>query len=116
MVSKTAKGLLIMIDPDVNVFGNKGFLHWLSPNVDLSNEKAAVPATGGNMVKYFQPTPAVGDPPHHYTFLLYSQPEKYVAPAKFPSSLGFNVTAFAATAGLGQPKAATFMLVEQKRS
>jgi hypothetical protein len=47
-----------MIDPDVSIGGRKvTYLHWLSPNVDLSEEKAVVPITGANIVKYFQPSP-----------------------------------------------------------
>jgi phosphatidylethanolamine-binding protein len=118
MISSKAKGLLIMIDPDVSIGGRKiTYLHWLSPNVDLSNEKAVVPTSGDNMVKYFQPSPPAGDPPHRYTFLLYSQPDNFSIPAKFAnlqrSVLGFNVNAFATAAGLGQPKAASFMQVER---
>jgi phosphatidylethanolamine-binding protein (PEBP) family uncharacterized protein len=118
MISSTAKGLLVMIDPDVNLFGRKmTYLHWLSPNLDLSKDKAVVPAATGNMVKYFQPSPPAGDPPHRYTFLLYAQPANFTVPPKYPnlqqSVLGFDLNAFAAAAGLGQPKAATFMQVQR---
>jgi phosphatidylethanolamine-binding protein (PEBP) family uncharacterized protein len=71
-----------------------------------------VPTTGGNIVPYFQPSPPAGDPPHRYTFILYSQPANFTAPPK-QSALGFDVNAFAKAAGLGQPKAATFMQVQR---
>ena len=118
MISSTAKGLLIMIDPDVKI-GSRimTYLHWLIPDVDLSKEKAVVPTTGANIVKYFQPSPPAGDPPHRYTFLLYSQPDNFKIPAKYStlstSVLGFDPVAFAAAAGLGEPKAATFMQVQR---
>jgi phosphatidylethanolamine-binding protein (PEBP) family uncharacterized protein len=118
MVSSTAKGVLVMIDPDVNLGGRKfTYLHWLSPNVDLSGEKAIVPTTSSNMVKYFQPSPPAGDPPHRYTFLLYAQPNNFTIPPKYASLqmsvLGFDLDVFATAAGLGQPKAATFMQVQR---
>jgi phosphatidylethanolamine-binding protein (PEBP) family uncharacterized protein len=118
MISSKAKGLIIVIDPDVSIGGRKvTYLHWLSPNVDLSGEKASVPATSANMVKYFEPSPPAGDPPHRYTFLLYSQPDGFSVPVQYASlqrsALGFNVTAFASAAGLGQPKAAIFMQVQR---
>ena len=118
MISNTAKGLLVMIDPDVKIGGRKiNYLHWLTPNVNLSNEKAVVPTTGESMVKYFQPSPPAGDPPHRYTFLLYSQPDNFKIPPKYTnmqqSVLGFDLNAFATAAGLDQPKAATFMQVQR---
>jgi len=120
LISSKSKGLLIMIDPDVrSAGGNVTYLHWLSPNVDLSKEKAVVPTTGANFVKYFQPTPPRGDPHHRYTFLLYAQPDAFSIPAKYSNLqrkvFAFNVTDFAAAAGLGQPKAATFMKVKQDK-
>jgi phosphatidylethanolamine-binding protein (PEBP) family uncharacterized protein len=76
-----------------------------------------VPTTGSNIVKYFQPSPPVGDPPHRYTFLLYAQPNNFTIPPKYSSLaigiLGFNPVAFANAAGLGEPKAATFMQVQR---
>jgi phosphatidylethanolamine-binding protein (PEBP) family uncharacterized protein len=116
MISSTAKGLLIMIDPDINMGDRKTtYLHWLIPDVDLSHEKAAVPTTGSNIVSYLQPSPPAGDPPHRYTFLLYSQPGNFSIPSEFATlqlfTLGFDVSAFATAARLGQPKAATFMQV-----
>jgi phosphatidylethanolamine-binding protein (PEBP) family uncharacterized protein len=116
MISSTEKGLLIMFDPDVNLFGMNGFLHWLSPNVDLSKDKAIIPAATGNVVKYFQPSPPAKDPPHRYTFLLYAQPANFTVPPKYSNLqaavFGFNLSTFATAAGLGQPKAATFMQVK----
>jgi phosphatidylethanolamine-binding protein (PEBP) family uncharacterized protein len=118
MVSSTAKGLLIMIDPDVSLGGRKfTYLHWLVPDVDLSKEKATVPTNGSNIVKYFQPSPPAGDPPHRYTFLLYSQPGNFSIPPKYANLqlavLGFDVNTFATATGLSQPKAANFMQVQR---
>jgi phosphatidylethanolamine-binding protein (PEBP) family uncharacterized protein len=118
MTSSTEKGLLIMIDPDVKFGSTKmTYLHWLIPDVDLSKETAVIPSTGTNIVKYFQPSPPAGDPPHRYTFLLYAQPKGFTIPAKYSnlamSVLGFDPVAFATAAGLGEPKAATFMQVQR---
>jgi phosphatidylethanolamine-binding protein (PEBP) family uncharacterized protein len=118
MISSTAKGVLVMIDPDVKLGSTTfNYLHWLIPDVDLSKDKAVVPTSGANFVKYFQPSPPAGDPPHRYHFLLYSQPKDFKVPAKYSSLsksvLGFDLAAFAAAAGLGEPKAATYMLVQR---
>jgi phosphatidylethanolamine-binding protein (PEBP) family uncharacterized protein len=107
-----------MIDPDVKIAGRTmTYLHWLIPDVDLSKEKAVIPTTGANFVKYFQPSPPAGDPPHRYTFLLYKQPNDFKIPPKYPnlamSVLAFDPVAFAEAAGLGEPKAATFMQVQR---
>ena len=118
MISSTAKGLIVMIDPDVKIGGKSvNYLHWLKPNVNLSAKEAAVPTTNDNSVRYFQPSPPANDPPHKYTFLLYSQPENFKIPAKYSklqsSVLGFDLNAFATAAGLDQPKAATYMQVQR---
>jgi phosphatidylethanolamine-binding protein len=116
LISSTGKGLLIMIDPDVTLAGSKRpYLHWLIPNVDLSNETANVPTTGSNIVPYFQPTPPAADAAHRYTFLLYSQPNNFQISSK-PKVLGFDVNAFATASGLGQPKAGSYMLVKNEAS
>jgi phosphatidylethanolamine-binding protein (PEBP) family uncharacterized protein len=122
MISSTGKGLLIMIDPDVAILGTakRPYLHWLIPNVDLSNETANVPTTGSNIVPYFQPSPAAGDAAHRYTFLLYSQPNNFQISSKYSNlkqkALGFDVNAFATASGLGQPKAGSYMLVKMDAS
>ena len=117
MISGTAKGLLVMVDLDVPR-GNKRVtnLHWLAPNVDMSNVKAAVP-NAGDVVTYRQPSPPAGDTPHRYVYLLYAQPANFSPPQPVTNlqqnRLGFDVNAFATSAGLGQPVAANFIMVEQ---
>ncbi|KAF2428606.1 PEBP-like protein [Tothia fuscella] len=118
LISPTTKGLLILIDPDVNILGSKvNYLHWLIPNIDLSTEKLTIPTTGSNIVKYFQPSPPMGDPPHRYTFLLYVQPATFTIPAQYANLqsrvLSFDVKAFAGATGLGEPKAGSYMLVQR---
>ncbi|KAF2673437.1 PEBP-like protein [Microthyrium microscopicum] len=87
------------------------YLHWLSPDVDLSGDKAKVPTSGASFVKYFQPSPPASDPPHRYTFLLYAQPADFKMP-KLASPLAFDLVSFAKAAGIGEPKAGTFMQVQ----
>ncbi|EKM75533.1 hypothetical protein AGABI1DRAFT_132198 [Agaricus bisporus var. burnettii JB137-S8] len=61
-----------------------------------------------------QPTPPAGSDAHRYIFLLFEQPEGFndqtVVTPETPISL-FNISAFAAEVGLGDPIAGTFMLV-----
>ncbi|KAF7767885.1 hypothetical protein Agabi119p4_7128 [Agaricus bisporus var. burnettii] len=73
----------------------------------LSNSTAAVSG-------FRQPTPPAGSDAHRYIFLLFEQPEGFndqtVVTPETPISL-FNISAFAAEVGLGDPIAGTFMLV-----
>ncbi|KAG6877102.1 hypothetical protein C0993_010244 [Termitomyces sp. T159_Od127] len=64
--------------------------------------------------EFLQPTPPAGSDAHRYIFLLFNQPVSFnaqtlVTPTT-PIEL-FNISAFAAATGLGDPIAGTFMLV-----
>jgi phosphatidylethanolamine-binding protein len=106
-----------MIDLDVGIGGQRRTnLHWLAPNVDISNAVAKVP-TEGNIVPYRPPTPPKGDTPHRYVFLLYSQPANFSNPPQFASipqnRIGFDIVAYGTAAGLGVPLAANYIQVQQ---
>jgi phosphatidylethanolamine-binding protein len=117
MISNTTKGLIAMIDLDVlRDSERKTNLHWLAPNVDISKASAIVPADG-NIVPYRPPNPKAGDIPHRYVFLLYSQFASFIHPRQFANitenRIGFDINSYATAAGLGQPRAANFIQVQQ---
>ncbi|KDN45026.1 hypothetical protein RSAG8_05199, partial [Rhizoctonia solani AG-8 WAC10335] len=67
--------------------------------------------------EYRAPTPPVGSGPHRYVALLYSQPKNFDVSSLSASDIRlFNISAFAARAGLGEPLAGTFLTVEQKNT
>lgn len=71
---------------------------------------------------YLQPNPGVGDIPHDYILLLFAQPANLSLaaigygdidpPASTNDRIGFNITDFAAKAGLGSPLAANYFRVQ----
>jgi hypothetical protein len=97
-------------------------LHWFVPNVPLVTGVLSppVPSNSTPGAMYLQPSPPIGDIPHRYVLLLFAQPENFTVPAAFPISppastanrIGFNVSAFAEAAGLGQPFAAHWFSVQ----
>jgi phosphatidylethanolamine-binding protein (PEBP) family uncharacterized protein len=99
MISSTAKALLVMIDLDVPRNNQRVTnLHWLAPNVDISNAQAVVPNTAV-LATYLQPSPPPGDTAHRYVYLMYAQPGNFSTPAQFQNvqkaRLGFDINAFA---------------------
>lgn len=105
-----------MVDSDVPRNGTRvQLLHWLVSNVTLgSNGTLAFPGPGE--APYRQPSPPVGDSPHQYTFVLFTQPANFSVPAAFSAVLEsrvfFNTTAFASAADLGTPFAANSIRVQ----
>ncbi|KDN45027.1 hypothetical protein RSAG8_05200, partial [Rhizoctonia solani AG-8 WAC10335] len=74
----------------------------------LQNSTAAVSP-------YFPPNPPVGSGAHRYIALLYAQPSNFdVASLNTTQFAKFNISSFAASAGLGEPLAGTFLTVEQR--
>ncbi|ORY12032.1 phosphatidylethanolamine-binding protein, partial [Clohesyomyces aquaticus] len=114
------KAVLFMVDTDVPRNGTRiQLLHWLVSNVTLSagngtSGALSIPSTAE--ATYRQPSPPVGDIPHHYTFVLYPQPADFAVPAQFTDILqtraGFNFSAFVAAAGLSNPLAANYIQVQ----
>jgi phosphatidylethanolamine-binding protein (PEBP) family uncharacterized protein len=118
----TGKAVLFLIDLDVPRNGTRvNLLHWFAPDV-------LQPASGGPLTvlitsgaPYLQPNPPVGDSPHRYVFLLYSQPSNFTVPTAFANinpptnttaRVGFNLTNFVKAAGLSIPLAANFITVQ----
>ena len=74
-----------------------------------------------NGTSYAQPSPPVGDSPHRYIFILFTQPANFSFPANFTafntpqpaSRVGFNLTQFVADARIGgAPIAANYIQVQ----
>ncbi|KAF2007997.1 PEBP-like protein [Amniculicola lignicola CBS 123094] len=117
--TSTGQGVLLMVDSDVPRNGTRvQLLHWLVSGVTLSEESNSssliIPSPGE--AEYRQPSPPVGDSPHAYTFVLFSQPENFSVPAQFndvlQSRVFFNTSAFVAAAGLGDAIAANYIQVQ----
>jgi hypothetical protein len=109
-----------MVDLDVPLNGSRvQLLHWMAANVTLASSNSSgatllnVPA---GVVPYIQPSPPVGDVPHAYTFVLFSQPANFSIPAQYAglaqNRIAFNTSQFLKDAGLGQPLAANYMRVQ----
>ncbi|KAF2466701.1 PEBP-like protein [Lindgomyces ingoldianus] len=116
--TSTGKAILFMVDSDVPRNGTRvQLLHWLVSNVTLSAQNSSVldiPTPGE--APYRQPSPPVGDIPHAYTFVLFSQPENFSIPAQFNDVLQtrvlFDISAFIAATGLQDPIAANYIQVQ----
>jgi hypothetical protein len=97
-----------MVDLDVPRNGTRiQLLHWLASNVTVTgtNDSSLV-VPSPSEADYLPPSPPVGDIPHAYTFILFSQPEGFSIPETFAdtsSRIGFNVSEFVTSHGLSQP-------------
>jgi len=124
--------VLFMIDQDVNT-GNGPrvqLLHLFQPNLVGINHALSVVPTARNATtavgaEYLTPTPPGGDGAHRYNLLLYVQPENFAVPQAYASfsppadaneRYPFNMSGFAAAAGLGQPIAGNYFRVINETS
>ncbi|KAL5632358.1 hypothetical protein ACGC1H_005355 [Rhizoctonia solani] len=117
--------LIAIVDPDApsranptisqirHMFATDFVLSDIRPNfatrsLVLRNSTAAISP-------YFPPNPPVGSGAHRYVALLYAQPNNFdIASLNAAQVANFNIASFAASAGLGEPLAGTFLTVEQK--
>lgn len=117
-----------MIDQDVPRNGTTfTLLHWFQPSLHRTDNDSALMVTmiDNNMTTvqgapYIPPSPPGGSGPHRYNFILYTEPANFTIPEAYASisppadtsaRIGFNLTAFAAAAGLGEPVAANYLRV-----
>jgi hypothetical protein len=108
-----------MIDQDVPRNGTTvTLLHWLQPALQRSASNTTLVVAANSTVQgaeYRPPTPPGGSGPHRYSFILYDQPSNFSIPSEYTSVLstrvGFNLTAFGAAVGLGQPLAGNYLRV-----
>lgn len=118
--------VLFLIDIDVPRNGSKvNLLHWFQPNLVgepsvLVRDNTTVGASTAVGAAYIPPTPPGGSGPHRYNFLLFAQPAGWSVPSSYLSinppanssaRVGFNITAFVAASGLGEPIAGNYLQV-----
>ncbi|KAF2658077.1 PEBP-like protein [Lophiostoma macrostomum CBS 122681] len=106
--SSTGKAVLFLVDLDVPLNGTRvQLLHWLASNVTVTgNNDTTLVVPSPSEADYIPPSPPVGDIPHAYTFILFSQPEGFSINETFAdtnSRIGFNVSEFVSSHGLSQP-------------
>ncbi|KAF2018488.1 PEBP-like protein [Aaosphaeria arxii CBS 175.79] len=115
------RGVLLIVDSDVPRNGTRvELLHWLVSNVTVnsqSNSSGALLIPGPGEAPYWQPSPPVGDVPHAYSFILFSQPDNFSIPEQFNGVLQtrvfFNVSNFVAATGLsGRALAGNYIRVQ----
>ena len=120
--------LFALVDPDAESPLNPNisqYLHFLQPGLTFTSSSsasaAAYPATlnSAPIVPYTQPAPPNFSTAHRYIGLLFSQPSNFSVPANFQQynasyRMFFNITTFAAEAGLGAPVLANYFLVSNQ--
>ncbi|MCJ1285430.1 hypothetical protein MMC26_004770 [Xylographa opegraphella] len=120
--------LFALVDPDAESPQNPNisqYLHFLQPGLTFpstsSASAASYPATFNSapIVPYTQPAPPTFSTAHRYIALLFSQPSNFSVPANFQPynatyRMFFNITTFAAEAGLGAPVLANYFLVSNQ--
>jgi len=126
--STTGTAIVFMIDLDIptNTSTRNTLLHWLVPGVtgvaNAGNTSTILKIPNpGIGAPYLQPNPPVGDIAHRYVLYLFEQPKTFSIPAAYaainppaniPARIGFNLTAFVASAGLSAPLAANYFTVQ----
>ncbi|KAF8599415.1 PEBP-like protein [Ceratobasidium sp. AG-I] len=125
-----AKGgpyVVAIVDPDAPSRPNPTsaqIRHLLAANLTVSrNRSEYVPRSlllqnsTAAINEYRPPTPSAGSGPHRYVALLYAQPPNFDISFLNVSDIRlFNLSSFAARAGLGEPLAGTFLTVEIKNT
>jgi phosphatidylethanolamine-binding protein len=106
-----------MIDSDVPRNGTRvQLLHWLVSGVTLGGDNSTLSIPSTAEAEYRQPSPPVGDTPHAYTFILFPEPSNFSVPSQFnevlQSRVFFNISDFAAAAGLSSPLAGNYIRVQ----
>ncbi|RPA83992.1 PEBP-like protein [Ascobolus immersus RN42] len=101
--------LLFMIDPDVQpAWAN--ILHAFK--TDITGDATTGVLSGGNpRTPWFGPGAPKGDPPHHYTWVVYRQPANFRVPNGFNAGnrIAFKLADFVRNAGLGAPVAGQYL-------
>ncbi|TEB30549.1 PEBP-like protein [Coprinellus micaceus] len=104
--------VIATVDPDGGQFGQ--VRHFLAGN--YQNNNGALTNTSQPITAWFQPSPGAGNPAHRYVFWAYKQSpdfnqQRLVTAQTFIGN--WNLSSFASQTGLGNPVAASFMLVRQ---
>ncbi|MCJ1394479.1 hypothetical protein MMC18_007357 [Xylographa bjoerkii] len=120
--------LFALVDPDAESPQNPNisqYLHFLQPGLTFPSSSAAPAASypavlnSAPIVPYTQPAPPNFSTAHRYIGLLFSQPSNFSVPVNFQQynasyRMFFNITTFAAEAGLGAPVLANYFLVSNQ--
>lgn len=104
------------MDLDVPRNGSRvQLVHYFSSNVTMNPSTSLLTLPAGE-VPYLQPSPPVGDSPHAYTFILFSQPAGFSVPSQYANlsnnRVPFNVAQFASDTKLTQALAANYIRVQ----
>ncbi|OSS46359.1 hypothetical protein B5807_08395 [Epicoccum nigrum] len=114
-------GLLVMVDLDVPFNGSRiQLLHWMATDVRVgardNSTKERPLIFSESPVPFVQPSPPVGDVPHSYNIVVFSQPSDFSLPAQYSNlssnRVPFDVNQFRADAGLGAPIAGSYFQVQ----
>lgn len=131
LASYTGQYLVMMVDPDASTPENPSrrfILHWLQPNVTLSNATTNPSAVGllpgsrqlANLTTpiapYARPMPPSNSSAHRYILYAFQQPNNFTIPPAYSgysasNRTSFNLTNFIRDARLGTPAAANYMYV-----
>ncbi|KAF8685547.1 Phosphatidylethanolamine-binding protein [Rhizoctonia solani] len=122
---KNGTYLIAIVDPDAPSRANptvSQIRHMFATNFVVSATRSAsvirsmvLQNSTAAISPYFPPNPPVGSGAHRYVALLYAQPSNFdTASLNATQFARFNISSFAASAGLGDPLAGTFLTVEQK--
>ncbi|KAF8713238.1 Phosphatidylethanolamine-binding protein, partial [Rhizoctonia solani] len=122
---KNGTYLIAIVDPDAPSRANptvSQIRHMFATNFVVSATRSAsvirsmvLQNSTAAISPYFPPNPPVGSGAHRYVALLYAQPSNFDAASLNATQFArFNISSFAASAGLGDPLAGTFLTVEQK--
>jgi hypothetical protein len=119
-----ARYLVLMIDLDVPRNDTTvPLLHWYQPDFIIKDKSRALSVqhfSKRQKAKYIAPSPPPGDSAHRYVQILFEQPDRYIFPPGFDKYLGknpearmgFEIKEFIRAAGLGEPVAGNWFLVQ----
>lgn len=110
----TGPYVIATVDPDGGSFGH--VRHFLAGNYQLDVNTGALTNTSAPITAWFQPTPGAGNPAHRYVFWAFKQSpdfnqQRIVTAQTYIGN--FNLSSLASQTQLGDPVAASFMLVKQ---
>ncbi|RDW71806.1 hypothetical protein BP5796_07840 [Coleophoma crateriformis] len=122
--SSSSTYIVFIIDLDVPQNNTRvTIVHWIQPDMVIGSAGTLVVAANasGSGTPYEQPNPPVGDIPHRYTEVLFTQPAGFSFPAAFASinppatprqRFGFSLPDFVSAAGLSAPLAGNYFRVQ----
>ncbi|KAF2492059.1 PEBP-like protein [Lophium mytilinum] len=120
--------MFVMLDLDVpsRTGPRQTLLHAMEAGFKASTKRAAsstsiLTSSGKALAPYIGPSPPVETPAfgHRYVQLLFAEPDNFAVPASQTAAvskrIGFDINAFMKDAGLVEPVAANFFVVEGKQ-